>query len=72
MLSETPTAPICFVVGCDKLSALTDVARGRFWVIEAHYCAECYTALANGEERKIDQTRLALRPLGESRVRNGT
>jgi len=57
---DDPTAPLCLVVGCGTLSALTDRATGRFFTFEGYYCSECYTALSNGEHREIDVSRLTV------------
>ena len=65
MTREGATAPLCLVVDCGNLSALTDIAFGRFWYFDGYYCSECYTALSNGEHREIDPSRLHVRPVRE-------
>lgn len=69
MNGERATAPLCLVVNCNNLSALTDVTRGRFWRIDGHYCSDCYMALSNGEYREIDPSRLQIRPVRERQPR---
>jgi hypothetical protein len=54
------TAPMCIVIGCERLSALTDVTRGQFWSYHAHYCSDCYTGLLRGERQDIDPARLVV------------
>ena len=59
---QSATAPNCVVVGCDELSALTDVTNGAFFNYHAHYCAACYKRLADGESLQIAPGTLELHP----------
>jgi hypothetical protein len=54
------TAPKCIVIGCEDLSALTDVAKGQILTFQGHYCARCYLRLADGERLEIDASRLVI------------
>ena len=59
-MDQDATAPRCIVLGCERLSALTDVTRGTFWSYHAHYCSTCYIALTAGQRLEIDPARLTL------------
>ena len=61
------TAPDCIAVGCTSISALKDVATGRFFTISACLCAGCYEKARAGEHIEIDVSRLIV----EQRDRDG-
>lgn len=65
MYEHRATAPTCIVLGCDQLSALTDVTEGRYWGYLGHYCAGCYLELTEGRNPEIDVSRLTVVPASE-------
>ena len=64
-MNQTSTAPACIVIGCEALSALTDVTRGSLMTYHAHYCAACYQDMMHGKHLPVDPARLELRYAGE-------
>lgn len=63
----TPTAPPCFVRGCERISALTDVSRGAIFTYLAHFCAECYQRLIEGERLPVERERIIVRYTADER-----
>ena len=54
------TAPTCVVDGCNRLSALSAVATGRFWRFRTNYCSDCYQKLVDGADLTLDPSRIVL------------
>lgn len=57
-MSDVPTAPLCIVEGCERLSALSSVAQGKFWEFTTYYCSDCYEKLLEGIDVVIDTSRI--------------
>jgi hypothetical protein len=62
---KASTAPVCVVIGCERLSALTDTAVGKLYRFLSYYCAECYEQIADGKLLEIDFARLEMLPAAE-------
>jgi hypothetical protein len=61
-----PTAPVCIVLGCPNLSALSSTAEDKFWRFTTFYCGTCYEKLLAGDDLVIEESRIIL-----ERVRPG-
>lgn len=57
-MEGTATAPVCIVVGCEELSALSSTARCQFFTLTTYYCASCYQRLLDGEDLQIEAGRI--------------
>jgi hypothetical protein len=55
-------APDCIAEGCDNVSALKDIASGKFFTITSYFCSSCYQKLQAGGDVRLDAARLLVEP----------